>query len=645
MILDAPTETTVGTLMGERIDMDLDRSAISHLMSVLTRLYEDTELAVIREYSTNARDSHLESGQTRPIEVRTPTPMNPVLEIQDFGLGMDIEDLRRTYSQYGASTKRESNDFNGMLGLGSKSGLAYTDQFSLESVKDGILYSIIVFKDAGNPAMKVVDSYETELPNGVKVSIPAMIYNSMEKKAREFFSYWEPGQALLNGEAPDLVQGLRVSNTFMLVKSPDRWSNQNKVLMGGVSYPTSGLQIDEVKTGWSVLANVEMGEVSFTPSREALEIDKKTNKRLIALREQFPRDLAVAAQKALQEAQTPYEAVRGALQWSDAVKFVPKVKFQGREIPESINARVRISPWDSSTLKDNILASKVEPEHWNSSLWFLGFKANQYNATHKRKALKWMEDNGLDAKWLIMVYADDLEGREWIEPHRVLRWEDVAKTVLPRTKSARTGSKAATGPGRLKGSYDVVTKEKGYSSQVEANEIDRKTRQLFYMNPGQYRSSLPALIWAGYPRATLVVMGENRMGKFKRDFSLSKYASLFYVEKSFEKWSGRVKRSHYAALAVANDRSLSYMLKKVDIDKVLDPRFKEIEKYDNFKLPFDRDVIGSFSRYGHKLDEEEFPKYTLVEDYPLLRYTSRSELVEHQTLYVNAVWTANQEKI
>ena len=39
--------------------MSIDQSALSHIMNVLTDLYADPELAVIREYSSNALDSHI----------------------------------------------------------------------------------------------------------------------------------------------------------------------------------------------------------------------------------------------------------------------------------------------------------------------------------------------------------------------------------------------------------------------------------------------------------------------------------------------------------------------------------------------------------------------------------------------------------
>src|SRR5688500_7096953 len=121
-------------LTGYDVEMKLDENATAELMDVLTGLYSDEERALIREYSTNARDAHLHTGIVRPSEVETPNSLSPTRIIRDFGEGLSKDDIIEVYSKYGASTKRDSNEYVGMLGLGCKSALTYTDQFSLVAV-------------------------------------------------------------------------------------------------------------------------------------------------------------------------------------------------------------------------------------------------------------------------------------------------------------------------------------------------------------------------------------------------------------------------------------------------------------------------------------------------------------------------------
>src|SRR5512146_2284489 len=145
-----PERTTIAvdsTVKGEDVAMSIDQTALAHIMNVLTDLYADPELAVIREYSTNALDSHIEAGISRPIEVTTPTALRPLFTVRDYGVGLDADDIRDIYSRYGASTKRQTNDAVGMLGLGCKSALAYVDQFTLAGITGGQRMLVSIARD------------------------------------------------------------------------------------------------------------------------------------------------------------------------------------------------------------------------------------------------------------------------------------------------------------------------------------------------------------------------------------------------------------------------------------------------------------------------------------------------------------------
>ena len=164
---------SLGDLGGNKIDMKIDANSIEHIMAVLTDLYSDPIAAVVREYSTNAYDSHKESGQTRPIEVTLPTTFDPNFRVKDFGVGLSVNDVENIYSQYGASTKRGTDEQTGMLGLGCKSGLTYSDQFIVNAVKGGVKVSVVVSRtEKGTGVMETLDTVTTDEPNGVEIVIP-----------------------------------------------------------------------------------------------------------------------------------------------------------------------------------------------------------------------------------------------------------------------------------------------------------------------------------------------------------------------------------------------------------------------------------------------------------------------------------------
>lgn len=110
-------------------------------------LYSDKILAIIRELSTNAYDSHVAAGKaTTPFHVTLPSSFNPQFIIEDFGVGLSPEQVNNIYTVYGASDKEDSNTAIGCLGLGSKTPFSYnTRSCTIESRVDGMCYIYSAF--------------------------------------------------------------------------------------------------------------------------------------------------------------------------------------------------------------------------------------------------------------------------------------------------------------------------------------------------------------------------------------------------------------------------------------------------------------------------------------------------------------------
>ena len=105
-------------------DVKLDASASQLIMDVLAKLYDNPVEAAIREYVSNAYDANVEAGSTEPVHLHVPTEDEPYLEVSDTGNGLDYLGIVSVFANFGTSTKRDSNEFIGGFGIGSKSGLA-----------------------------------------------------------------------------------------------------------------------------------------------------------------------------------------------------------------------------------------------------------------------------------------------------------------------------------------------------------------------------------------------------------------------------------------------------------------------------------------------------------------------------------------
>lgn len=288
MKLNENLNTVSSNINSEGIQMGIDEAGMAHIISVLTDLYEDPEKTVIREYYSNALDSHRAAGTDKKIQISLPTYNEPYFTVQDFGVGMSEHEMITIYSSYGKSTKRDSNDQIGAFGLGCKSALSYTNQFTVSSVKNGEkTVSIISRREDGGSEMDIVSTSQTSEENGVTVIIPVSDHSSFTRKATNFFYYIDPELFHISGHTiknfTSVFTKVRDLGWISVSYAPHSERGVN-VLMGGIVYPlSSGFQDTlESETGVEtshdicILLECQIGDVDLTPSRESLRETPRT---------------------------------------------------------------------------------------------------------------------------------------------------------------------------------------------------------------------------------------------------------------------------------------------------------------------------------------------------------------------------------
>lgn len=530
------TRDVQGNLGGEKVGMTIDTSALAHIMSVLTDLYSDPELAIIREYSTNALDSHIEAGQTRPIEVTTPSPLSPHFTVRDYGTGLDAEGIREVYSRYGTSTKRESDDVVGMLGLGCKSALTYCDNFTLTGVKDGRMVQVLIGRDEdGAGSMTIVADEATDEPNGVIVTIPAKRENQLAEKAAQFFAYWDLGTVLLDGEIPahiaDTEGAIRVSDTTILVPYRRHYYREplegHTVVMGNVPYPWLGERSEAplpCASGYRVVAWVPIGTVLFTPSREALQATPRTRAALAQLKTDVEAQVVEACQRQIKAAPTLLEAAKLAHTMYHG-GLIPNTEpgTLGRDVPLTFNREVTRAadlPGAGYMLALGVGLHRKTGD-WRSSirnaypmLFLEGFTGKALTPVRREKLLKYLDqhfdkDGKPDRPYsVICVPKLTAAERKAIDGHHRGDWADVEAIALPTAPGTKT-SRAGT--------YKVA-KLGGYASNVPAAELD-KLPNLHYTVGNEYGLSHQLAVKLGLAGDWHVVcLPSNRRDKFRRDF-------------------------------------------------------------------------------------------------------------------------------
>lgn len=290
-----------------------------HVISILRdKLYSNKVLAVIREYSTNAFD---ENPPGQPIEVTLPTKFAPEFTVRDFGKGLTEEEIRLIYTQYGRSTKRESNTAIGQLGLGSKSAFAYGETFTIISWKDGVRSDYLAYLDeTGRGKYSKLREQPSTDPSGILIKIPVNLNDIyiFKNTAEYFFKYWTVKPILHGGTIPPLSIWLSGKTNWFITKD-----TAPVAVMGNIAYPIEVNKLNLTKyaaisgkpiQGLDTLLNTslciafDIGDLSITASREGLEYTEKTQKALIARLESIRDEIIATLKETLDTCTTIWQA-------------------------------------------------------------------------------------------------------------------------------------------------------------------------------------------------------------------------------------------------------------------------------------------------------------------------------------------------
>lgn len=269
-----------GNIQTTGFNIEVNESMFQMLTS---NVYNDTTLAVMREWSTNACDACIAADKEVNFDVHLPTLENPTFFVRDYGTGLPPEDIVGLFSNLGASTKRNSNAYNGTLGIGRMAGLAVSNAFTVESFYNGKHYSYAISMQNGVPVTMHLGDVDTTEPNGLKLSVPVELNDieSYVSRAPGLYKYFDYKPNLVSRK--DLQESLELDISdhisdkwFIQTNSSGNYSNHNIVVMAQVGYliPYSR-EIDD-KGFKGLVIKADPGAVTFNPGRESLSLNKQT---------------------------------------------------------------------------------------------------------------------------------------------------------------------------------------------------------------------------------------------------------------------------------------------------------------------------------------------------------------------------------
>lgn len=169
-------------------------------------LYKDKIGSMVREISCNAYDSHVAAGcPDRQFDIHLPDKLEPWFVVRDYGTGLSPESIDTIFCSYFSSTKDQSNNAVGAFGLGAKTPFAYSDQFTVTSFYNGMMYSYNMFiAENGMPSKLLMMEAPTSEDNGVEIRV-----------------------AVKDGDANDFANAVRSQLNFFTIKPNIQNYNDN----------------------------------------------------------------------------------------------------------------------------------------------------------------------------------------------------------------------------------------------------------------------------------------------------------------------------------------------------------------------------------------------------------------------------------
>lgn len=283
----------------------------AHLMALLAGLYSNREDSIVREVLCNAYDAQISIGVDAPVVIEVPTEAKPTLVIRDQGPGMSRATVFKVYASYGTSTKGDSDEQTGGMGVGAKSVFCYTDTFTVVSWHNGVEATYVAYLNGETGIPRIDLMAETACSpekTGIEVQVPVQREDiTTFNAAIRWNSQFHPTPPTIIGGAPvecaydvaPLELDLAPFGAKGWFAYPD-WADKagvpdnrpkNGVSMGSVLYPLTPPQMKLVP-GLSVMFKCPMGAVRFAPSREVLKYDEVTVANLKKAGEAYSRAYA-----------------------------------------------------------------------------------------------------------------------------------------------------------------------------------------------------------------------------------------------------------------------------------------------------------------------------------------------------------------
>jgi len=272
------------TVTGPKIKMGFAADAASHLAELMSNsVYQDKFGSIVREVVSNAVDANAEVSSTQRVQVTLVNKKSlshavGEFRVRDFGPGISPDRIENIFTQYFASTKRDTNDQIGGFGIGAKSPFAYSPVFQVITHINGVCRQYLLEKSSSDRTCSLINTGETTESNGTEIVIPISDYDGIHN----FLCAMESQLMLMSHQLDITVPEdyefaesiIYDYGKFLRIVRADRTVEHNghMVSLGNVLYKIPPINGDSYLTSNYVI-KMDIGDVNPTLSREGLELN------------------------------------------------------------------------------------------------------------------------------------------------------------------------------------------------------------------------------------------------------------------------------------------------------------------------------------------------------------------------------------
>lgn len=253
------------------------------LNSVSKNLYSNPIGSFIRELVSNGVDANVDNfNRTKAIAVETRLYKEGNewwFAVRDFGTGMSKEHFNKVYMKWFNSDKRKTNRKIGGWGLGSKTPLAYGDEYELETIHEGIKYDYVIAKSVPVPIATLLLEVPTTEPSGtlVKFVVKEKDLSKISSELIKQLSYFN--EVVVIDENGYYENDFTILETDLYKYRPnkvsflDTFASELHAVIGQVPYKLDFSMLDRPRIYMPLAVKFDTGDIPVTLSREDINYE------------------------------------------------------------------------------------------------------------------------------------------------------------------------------------------------------------------------------------------------------------------------------------------------------------------------------------------------------------------------------------